>query len=96
MTCTVTCTMTCATASTRSRTSACEAAHPHTASTAARRTALGGTHPSTLMSLLRHCLWIVNRQAQRRALRELDDRLLRDIGISRGQALQEGRKRFWQ
>jgi uncharacterized protein YjiS (DUF1127 family) len=32
---------------------------------------------------------------QRRALLQLDDRLLDDIGVSREQAMQEGRKRFW-
>jgi uncharacterized protein YjiS (DUF1127 family) len=32
---------------------------------------------------------------QRRALLQLDDRLLDDIGVSREQAMQEGGKRFW-
>lgn len=32
----------------------------------------------------------------RRQLLTLDDRLLKDIGISRAQAHQEGRKTFWQ
>jgi uncharacterized protein YjiS (DUF1127 family) len=35
-------------------------------------------------------------QRQRRALLELDDDQLRDIGISRRQALEEGRKPFWR
>jgi uncharacterized protein YjiS (DUF1127 family) len=32
---------------------------------------------------------------QRRALLSLDDAMLKDIGISRVDALQEGRKPFW-
>jgi len=45
--------------------------------------------------------WIVytiecqERWRQRQALLELDDRLLRDIGISREQAIQEADKPFW-
>jgi uncharacterized protein YjiS (DUF1127 family) len=33
---------------------------------------------------------------QRRALLSLDDAMLKDIGISRVDALQEGRKPFWR
>jgi len=40
-------------------------------------------------------LWLHDRQRQRRALLELDDRLLADIGITREQAQAEGRKPFW-
>jgi uncharacterized protein YjiS (DUF1127 family) len=36
------------------------------------------------------------RQRQRRALRELDARLLRDIGLTRQEALREGSKPFWR
>lgn len=36
------------------------------------------------------------QQQQRRALRELDDRLLADIGLSRQEALREGSRPFWQ
>ena len=36
------------------------------------------------------------RSVQRRQLRELDYRLLQDIGISRADAWCEGRKRFWE
>lgn len=32
---------------------------------------------------------------QRRQLRALDDHLLEDIGISRAQALEEGRQTIW-
>lgn len=36
------------------------------------------------------------RYKQRRALARLDDRLLRDIGVTRSQAHEESRKWFWQ
>jgi len=36
------------------------------------------------------------RRAQRRALGELDDRLLADIGLSRTDAVAEARKPFWR
>ncbi|MGI9452684.1 MAG: DUF1127 domain-containing protein [Geminicoccaceae bacterium] len=36
------------------------------------------------------------RLAERRALRQLDDRLLQDIGIERSQALMEAEKPFWR
>jgi uncharacterized protein YjiS (DUF1127 family) len=39
--------------------------------------------------------WLQRRQG-RRDLRELDDRLLADIGISRTEALSEARKPFWR
>ena len=38
--------------------------------------------------------YVVRRQ--RRALLALDERMLKDIGISRADALQEGRKPFWR
>jgi uncharacterized protein YjiS (DUF1127 family) len=37
-----------------------------------------------------------DRGRQRRALLELDDRLLADIGVSRQQALREGDKPWWK
>ncbi len=36
------------------------------------------------------------RAEERHALGALDERLLRDIGVSRGRALEEARKPFWQ
>lgn len=36
------------------------------------------------------------RWRQRQQLLELDDRLLADIGISRGRAISEARKPFWK
>jgi uncharacterized protein YjiS (DUF1127 family) len=40
-------------------------------------------------------LWYC-RAGQRRQLRRLDDRLLRDIGIDRIAALRESEKPFWK
>jgi uncharacterized protein YjiS (DUF1127 family) len=39
--------------------------------------------------------WI-ERYRQRRALLELNDHMLRDIGVSPADAWQEGRKPFWR
>jgi uncharacterized protein YjiS (DUF1127 family) len=36
------------------------------------------------------------RHRQRRALLELNDHMLKDIGIGRGDAYREGRKPFWR
>lgn len=40
-------------------------------------------------------VWL-ERSRQRRRLAEMDDRMLRDIGVSRGAAFDETRKWFWQ
>lgn len=40
-------------------------------------------------------LW-AERRRQRRALLELDEALLRDIGLSGADALHEGTKAFWR
>jgi uncharacterized protein YjiS (DUF1127 family) len=42
------------------------------------------------------CDRILQRQRGRQQLRELDDHLLKDIGVTRAQAERVGRKRFWQ
>jgi uncharacterized protein YjiS (DUF1127 family) len=36
------------------------------------------------------------RQSSRKALLEMSDHLLKDIGISRAEALREGSKAFWK
>lgn len=58
-----------------------------------RRHRASDTLKTPLLSLFRelHFLW----QRQRRRLLELEDHLLKDIGISRADPLQEGRKPFW-
>lgn len=51
---------------------------------------------ATLMNLFQ---WLRKGYAiyrQRRALLALDDVMLKDIGISRADALQEGHKPFWR
>lgn len=53
----------------------------------------GGTVP--LKPLAAFIRWY-DRWLQRRALAELDDRMLRDIGVTRRQALRESRKPFWR
>ena len=52
-------------------------------------------------SLRAHSAWLKLRgwrelYRQRRALLALDDAMLKDIGISRVDALQEGNKPFWR
>jgi uncharacterized protein YjiS (DUF1127 family) len=62
--------------------------------------ALGGLWLAWLASRLRHLpdqllMWL-ERSRQRRVLGAMDDRMLRDIGVSRGAAFAETRKWFWQ
>jgi uncharacterized protein YjiS (DUF1127 family) len=45
---------------------------------------------------IRGVLFWMERSRQRRALAELDDRLLRDIGLTREEALQERANPFWK
>ena len=40
------------------------------------------------------CLWVC-RACERRALKDLDDHLLRDLGLSRERAHLEGDRPFW-
>ena len=66
-------------------------------------------HASQSLGLLHRCglaylgaaavravLFWMERSRQRRALAELDDRLLRDIGLTREEALQECANPFWK
>jgi uncharacterized protein YjiS (DUF1127 family) len=50
---------------------------------------------ATLRALELFDTWSARRY-QRRALLELDERLLRDIGVTRGEAYEEGMKPFWR
>jgi uncharacterized protein YjiS (DUF1127 family) len=45
---------------------------------------------------LRWCARCSARSRQRRALSQLDDRLLEDIGVTRQQAIAEAAKPFWK
>ena len=51
---------------------------------------------SRAASLLRHVLTWSERIRQRRALAAVDDWLLKDIGVSRSDAMRECDKAFWQ
>lgn len=46
--------------------------------------------------LSRSCSHMAQRRRGRQALLELDDRLLKDIGVTREQAERQSRKWFWQ
>jgi uncharacterized protein YjiS (DUF1127 family) len=53
------------------------------------------------MSWLAHMVRVIfchwpDRHHQRRALREMDDDQLRDLGVSRSEAMKESRKPFWR
>jgi uncharacterized protein YjiS (DUF1127 family) len=69
--------------------------HPGLAVMPRRRQSLPAVRLSDLAAILR--LWH-SRNRQRRALGELtgDDRLLKDIGVARDDALREAAKPFWQ
>jgi uncharacterized protein YjiS (DUF1127 family) len=49
-----------------------------------------------LASMLRSCMIWSERSRQRRALLALDDRLLKDIGLSRTDVVHERMKPFWK
>jgi len=51
--------------------------------------------PSKAPGLLRRLRTAVALTRQRRALAALDDAMLRDIGLTRGQALTEAARPFW-
>jgi uncharacterized protein YjiS (DUF1127 family) len=78
-----------------------QALHCGTYHTHARRHATGWWSPGdALMRSLRQMAhkvhgWI-ERSRQRRALRDLDDHLLNDIGLTRDEAAQACAKLFWQ
>jgi len=53
------------------------------------------TSPAGLAGLWRWCCHALELRRQRRALRDLDDHQLVDIGITREEALREAQKLFW-
>jgi uncharacterized protein YjiS (DUF1127 family) len=50
----------------------------------------------TPQRLIERLLFWCDRAAQRRRLAQLDDRMLRDIGVGRAEAYRESSKWFWQ
>ena len=48
-----------------------------------------------LLYLLGRYDMAAERHRSRMALRDLDERLLKDIGLARGEALREGNRAFW-
>jgi uncharacterized protein YjiS (DUF1127 family) len=56
----------------------------------------GGTQAGFVTRLSDTLLTWLDRVRQRRHLAELDDRMLRDIGLSRGEVENEVSRRFWQ
>jgi len=56
----------------------------------------GTTPPIRLLALPRTIFFMLERQRQRKDLLCLDERLLRDMGITRKQAWMSARKWFWQ
>ena len=52
--------------------------------------------PMGVLKLLAQAIVRARRQRQRTSLLQLDDRMLRDMGISRLEAERESRKPFWR
>lgn len=52
--------------------------------------------PRAAVDWLDTLLAAMDRHGQRRTLAELDDHMLRDIGISRAEAIEEAQKPFWR
>ena len=52
--------------------------------------------PMPMLKLLVQAIVRFRRQRQRTSLAQLDDRMLRDMGISRLEADRESRKPFWR
>lgn len=59
-------------------------------------TPAGATPVIWLLALTHALFFMIERQKQRKALLHLDDRLLRDVGITREQAWMSACKWFWQ
>ena len=52
--------------------------------------------PAWAARFLCWCAWCLAKSRQRQALAQLDDRLLKDIGKTRQQAIDEAAKPFWK
>ena len=53
------------------------------------------TSGSFLLRLLSRIEFAIERYRSRRALMELSDEMLKDIGLSRSEAYREANRRFW-
>ncbi|MET0105311.1 MAG: DUF1127 domain-containing protein [Sedimenticola sp.] len=51
---------------------------------------------SIVTALPKQVYFLWQRQRQRRQLMTLEDHLLKDVGISRADAVREGQKPFWK
>ena len=60
------------------------------------RQGLAVAAPIPLLKLLARLIVARRRQRQRYDLAQLDDRMLRDMGISRSEAFREAHKPFWR
>lgn len=57
------------------------------------------THPGragTVRNLVRRVVFWMELAESRRRLRQLDERMLRDIGVDRADAEREARRPFWE
>ena len=70
--------------------------HPALKSADALRKMPHGGLSNWLRSCMARLLRALDRHRQRRILRELDDHLLMDIGVSRQQAFEESRRPIWR
>jgi uncharacterized protein YjiS (DUF1127 family) len=52
--------------------------------------------PRILVRILRWCLLCHARAAQRRHLAELDERMLKDVGLTPAEAARESAKPWWR
>jgi uncharacterized protein YjiS (DUF1127 family) len=68
----------------------------HAVTLPARRIAIGGSVRAALGRFAAWCARCHARHEQRQRLTELDERMLKDVGISPGQAAEESAKPWWR